>query len=45
MPQPSAVNWNDINFRPASITHRDIAASTLLIASRLALMTPAVDAF
>src|SRR6202790_5862017 len=33
-----------INFRPAAITHRDIAASALLIASRLAL-TPAVDAF
>jgi hypothetical protein len=26
-----------INFRPAAITHRDIAASALLIASRLAL--------
>jgi hypothetical protein len=33
-----------INFRPAAITHRDIAASALLIASRLAL-TAAVDAF
>jgi hypothetical protein len=33
-----------INFRPAAITHCDIAASTLLIASRLAL-TAAVDAF
>src|SRR6202790_3665436 len=32
-----------INFRPAAITHRDIAASALLIASRLAL-TAAVDA-
>ncbi len=32
------------NFRPAAITHRDIAASALLIASRLAL-TGAVDAF
>ena len=33
-----------INFRPAAITHRDIAASALLIASTLAL-TGAVDAF
>jgi hypothetical protein len=33
-----------INFRPAAITHRDIAASTLLIASRLA-PTAALDAF
>jgi hypothetical protein len=33
-----------INFRPAAITHRDIAASALLIASTLALMG-AVDAF
>ena len=33
-----------INFRPAAITHCDIAASTLLIASGLAL-TAAVDAF
>jgi hypothetical protein len=33
-----------INFRPAAITHRDIAASALLIASRLALTAP-VDAF
>src|SRR5258708_12666203 len=33
-----------INFRPAAITHRDIAASALLIASKLALMG-AVDAF
>jgi hypothetical protein len=32
-----------INFRPAAITHRDIAASALLIASRLAL-TAALDA-
>jgi hypothetical protein len=32
-----------INFRPAAITHRDIAASALLIASRLAL-TAAVEA-
>jgi len=32
-----------INFRPAAITHRDIAASALLIASRLAL-TATVDA-
>jgi hypothetical protein len=32
-----------INFRPAAITHRDIAASALLIASMLAL-TAAVDA-
>src|ERR1700730_3033394 len=32
-----------INFRPAAITHCDIAASTLLIASRLALKA-AVDA-
>ena len=29
-----------INFRPAAITHRDIAASALLIASRLALTGP-----
>jgi hypothetical protein len=36
-PHPSGVNWNEINFRPAAITHRDIAASALLIASRLAL--------
>jgi hypothetical protein len=33
-----------INFRPAAVTRRDIAASALLIASRLAL-TAAVDAF
>ena len=33
-----------INFRPAAVTHRDIAASALLIASTLALMG-AVDAF
>ena len=32
-----------INFRPAAITNRDIAASALLIASRLAL-TAALDA-
>jgi hypothetical protein len=32
-----------INFRPAAITNRDIAASALLIASRLAL-TSALDA-
>jgi hypothetical protein len=32
------------NFRPAAITHREVAASALLIASRLAL-TAAVDAF
>src|ERR1700730_16422230 len=42
-PHPSGVNWND-NFGPAAITHRDIAASALLIASTLAL-TGAVDAF
>ena len=33
-----------INFRPAAITHLDIAASALLIASRLAL-TAAVETF
>jgi hypothetical protein len=33
-----------INFRPAAITHRQIAASALLIASKLA-STMAVDAF
>ena len=33
-----------INFRPAAITHRDLAASALLIASGLAL-TAAVGAF
>jgi hypothetical protein len=32
-----------MNFRPAAITHRDIAASALPIASRLAL-TAALDA-
>jgi hypothetical protein len=33
-----------INFRPAAITHREIAASALMIASKLA-STVAVDAF
>src|SRR3981189_1466810 len=43
----AASKWSQlettINFRPAAITDRDIAASALLIASRLAL-TAALDA-